>query len=81
MSRVEVTLPDDLSDRIDRLVEQGEFLNRQAAMEELLSMGVSTYDTTDEPGEELDDELFNQKVEEQQDPALRDNVEGDGSPY
>ncbi|WP_224333771.1 CopG family ribbon-helix-helix protein [Haloprofundus halobius] len=81
MSRIEVTLPDDLSDRIDRLVEQGEFLNRQKAMEELLSMGVSTYDTTDEPGQELDDGLFNQKVEEQQDPALRDNVEGDDPPY
>ncbi|WP_117595500.1 MULTISPECIES: DUF7120 family protein [Haloprofundus] len=75
MSRVELTLPDDLSDRIDILVEQGEFLTRQKAMEELLSMGISTYDTVEEDEIQMEEELFHQAVSDQQDPAMRD--EGD----
>ncbi|WP_224270839.1 ribbon-helix-helix domain-containing protein [Haloprofundus salinisoli] len=75
MSRVELTLPDDLSDRIDLLVEQGEFLTRQKAMEELLSMGISTYDTVEDDDPQMEEGLFNQAVTDQKDPAMRD--EGD----
>ncbi|WP_224450266.1 ribbon-helix-helix domain-containing protein [Haloprofundus salilacus] len=77
MSRVELTLPDDLSDRIDMLVEQGEFLTRQKAMEELLSMGISTYDTVDDEDPKMEEGLFNQAVTDQQDPAIRDEGSDD----
>ncbi|KTG07631.1 CopG family transcriptional regulator [Haloprofundus marisrubri] len=73
MSRVELTLADDLSDRIDMLVEQGEFLTRQKAMEELLTMGISTYDTVDDDDPQMDEGLFNQAVSDQQDPAMRED--------
>jgi Arc/MetJ-type ribon-helix-helix transcriptional regulator len=71
MPKVEVSLPDRVETEIDRLVEQGEFVNRDQAVEELLSMGVSAYDVeeeTEEPGEDL----FSQTVEDQHDPAMTD---------
>lgn len=70
MPEVEVSLPDRIDSEISRLVEQGEFLNREQAVEELLSMGVSAYattETTDEPGQDL----FTQMTDDQQDPAAR----------
>lgn len=77
MPEVEVSLPDRIDSEIARLVEQGEFLNREQAVEELLSMGVSAYaptDTTDEP----DQDIFTQMTEDQQDPAARGD---DGDEY
>jgi len=76
MSKIEVSVPDQLSSEIDRLVEQDEFLSRDQAIEELLSRGVSAYDVDDEPTEELDTELFTQAVEEQQDPASELDQDG-----
>ena len=70
MPEVEVSLPDRIDSEISRLVEQGEFLNREQAVEELLSMGVSAYaptDTNDEP----EQDLFTQMTDDQQDPAAR----------
>jgi Arc/MetJ-type ribon-helix-helix transcriptional regulator len=77
MPEVEVSLPDRIDSEIARLVEQGEFLNREQAIEELLSMGVSAYapaETTDEP----DQDIFTQMTDDQQDPAAR---EEDGDEY
>ncbi|MFB6135843.1 MAG: CopG family transcriptional regulator [Halobacteriaceae archaeon] len=73
MPQIDVKLPDRINDQIDRLVEQGEFLNREQAVEELLSMGMSAYDTSDESDEVSSEELFTQAVEDQQDPAMRDD--------
>ena len=70
MPEVEVSLPDRIDSEIARLVDQGEFLNREQVVEELLSMGVSAYapaETTDEP----DEDLFTQMTDDQQDPAAR----------
>ncbi|MEF8778280.1 MAG: CopG family transcriptional regulator [Natronomonas sp.] len=70
MPEVEVSLPDRIDSEIARLVEQGEFLNREQAVEELLSMGVSAYapnETSDEP----EQDIFTQMTEDQQDPAAR----------
>ncbi|WP_440006175.1 ribbon-helix-helix domain-containing protein [Halomicrococcus sp. SG-WS-1] len=75
MSKIEVTLPDRINDDIDRLVEQGEFVNREQAVEELLSMGVSTYNVTEETTTE-DEELFTQTVDDQ-DPAMQDEPNDD----
>ena len=77
MPEVEVSLPDRIDSEIARLVEQGEFLNREQGIEELLSMGVSAYapaETTDEP----DQDIFTQMTDDQQDPAAR---EEDGDEY
>jgi Arc/MetJ-type ribon-helix-helix transcriptional regulator len=69
--KIEVSLPDRIDTEIDRLVEAGEFVNRDQAVEELLSMGTSAYQETspDEP----EDEWVMQSAEDQQDPALRDD--------
>ena len=73
MGKVEVSLPDRVDSEITRLVEGGEFVNRDQAVEELLSMGVSAYDTTEEEDTPAaDQELFSQAVEDQQDPAMQD---------
>jgi len=74
MAELEVTLSDRLDSEIDRLVDQGDFLNREQAIEELLSMGVSAYDTDDEEEPiEPDEEMFTQAVNERQDPAMDDD--------
>jgi Arc/MetJ-type ribon-helix-helix transcriptional regulator len=75
MPDVEVSLPDRIDSEIDRLIEQGEFLNREQAVEELLSMGVSAYAPTEEDDEE--EKLFTQMTDDQQDPAARQDDEGD----
>ena len=60
MPKVEITIPDRLEMQITQMVEQGEFLNREEAIEELLSTGVKAYKTSgpmddeDEPGLEDD---------------------------
>lgn len=76
MSKVEVTLSDRIDGDIDRLVEQDEFVNREQAVEELLSMGMSAYDTTEE-STEVDEELFTQTIDDQQDPAMRNDQPDD----
>ena len=77
MPKTQVDLPDRIDSDITRLVEQGEFLNREQAYEELLKMGISAYgpaeELTDEPGENL----FDQRVNEQQDPAARQDEPDD----
>ena len=69
MVTLEVALPDRIKSDIDRPVEQGDFLNREQAIEQLLSLGVSAQDTDSESEEELTEDLFTQAVDDQQDPA------------
>ncbi len=71
MPKTEVDLPDRIDSDITRLVEQGEFLNREQAYEDLLKMGISAYGPAEETGDEPEEDLFNQRVDEQQDPAAR----------
>jgi len=54
MPRIEVTLPDDVEVQLDQMVDQGEFVNREEAIEELLSLGIKEHQTvaeTEERGE------------------------------
>lgn len=79
MPKIEVSLPDRIENDIARLIEQGEFVNRDQAVEELLTMGVSAYDIEEEtttPGAEED--LFSQTIDDQQDPAMQDEPQDDG---
>jgi Arc/MetJ-type ribon-helix-helix transcriptional regulator len=81
MAQIEVDLPDRITGELNRLVESGEFLNRERAVEDLLQRGVSAYDIEEEPGgmEEMDEDLFTQAVEDQQDPAMQED-HGDDEP-
>ncbi len=78
MTQIEVSLSDQTESELRRLVEQGEFINRDQAVEKLLSRGLSAYQTTEEePLSEMDENMFDQMTDEQQDPALQDEGTGD----
>ncbi|MEZ3143888.1 CopG family transcriptional regulator [Halobaculum sp. MBLA0143] len=73
MTQIEVSLSDQTESEMQRLVEQGEFINRDQAVEKLLSRGLSAYQTTEEDAAtEMDESMFDQMTDEQQDPALQD---------
>ena len=77
MSKVKVSLSDQTVSDIERLVEQGEFINQDQAIEDLLKRGVSAYNTTDDSTESaLDDQMFGQTAADQQDPAMQDDDYG-----
>ncbi len=44
MPRVEVNIPEHLEMRITRLIDRGEFVNREEALEALLSAGLKAYE-------------------------------------
>jgi len=46
MPKVEITVPEHLEMQIAQLVDQGEFVNREAAVEELLATGLKAYKTS-----------------------------------
>ncbi|SDZ79291.1 transcriptional regulator, CopG family [Haloplanus vescus] len=55
MPNVEITVPEHLEMQIAQLIEQGEFVNREEAIQELLSTGLRAYKTSgpieeEEPG-------------------------------
>ena len=78
MTQIEVSLSDQTESELRRLVEQGEFISRDQAVEKLLSRGLSAYQTTEEePVTEMDESMFDQMTDEQQDPALQDEGTGD----
>ena len=43
MAEIEVDIPTRLDTEIDQLVDEGEFLSRQEAIEDLLSTGLQSY--------------------------------------
>ena len=69
MSDTKVNLPDRIDSEIDRFVQQGEFINRDEAVEELLTLGLTAFDTDDDPGREPGEDLFTQATDDQVDPA------------
>lgn len=77
MTQVKVSLPDQTHNEITRLVEQGEFINQDQAVEELLKRGLTAYGPTDDSGAEIDETMFGQRATDQQDPALQDDDSAD----
>jgi len=75
MPTAEVSLPDDVDIEIRQLIEEGEFINRDQAVEELLSLGVSAYTTDESANQTTDEDLFTQVVDDQQDPAMRNEAD------
>lgn len=81
MPTAEVSLSDKTENEITHLVEQGEFLNRERAIEELLTMGISAYDTGDSTEEEAVDDVFTRSRTDRRDPAVDDGGAGDEYPF
>lgn len=79
MPTTEVDVPDRMESDIALLVEQGEFLNQDKAYEELLTMGISAYGAAEETSDERREDVFNQRVDDHQDPAARSDESGE--PY
>ena len=50
MPKVQLTVPEHLEMQIAQLVEKGEFVNREEAIEELLSTGLRAYKTSGQIG-------------------------------
>ena len=73
MPKLKVSLSDQVRSELQRLVDQGEFINREQAVEQLLTMGLSAYDTVEESPPEVGEELFSQAVDDQQDPAMEND--------
>jgi Arc/MetJ-type ribon-helix-helix transcriptional regulator len=46
MPKMEITIPEHLEMQITQLIEQGEFINREEAVESLLSSGIRAYKTS-----------------------------------
>lgn len=46
MPQLEISLSDDVDMQIDQLVTQEDFVDRQDALEEILSLGIKEYQTT-----------------------------------
>jgi Arc/MetJ-type ribon-helix-helix transcriptional regulator len=75
MPTFEVSLPDKIDTDIQSLVDQGEYLNREQAVEDLLSRGISAYQTTADTSDEGFDDAFAEGFDDQQDPARRDDTD------
>jgi Arc/MetJ-type ribon-helix-helix transcriptional regulator len=54
MPKIEITVPEHLEMQIAQLVEQGEFVNREEAVEELLATGLKAYKTSGPMDDEED---------------------------
>ncbi len=59
MPKMEITIPEHLEMQITQMVDQGEFINREEAIEDLLAAGVRAYKTSgpmddEDPGYEED---------------------------
>ena len=79
MPESEVTLPDRVTSDIDRFVESGEFLNWDQAVEELLTLGLSAYQS--EESAETEESVFTGTVDDQYDPAIADDDPGSDRMY
>ncbi|MFB6114601.1 MAG: ribbon-helix-helix domain-containing protein [Halodesulfurarchaeum sp.] len=79
MADTKVDLPDRTVGEIDQLVEQGEFVNREQAIEELLDMGLSAFQTTEERETTFEPDMFSQSVSDQEDPAALDEQDNERS--
>ncbi|MFD1512392.1 ribbon-helix-helix domain-containing protein [Halomarina rubra] len=63
MPKVEINIPEHLEMQMTQMIEQGEFVNREEAVEDLLAAGLRAYRTgsamdDDEPGAFEDDGMM-----------------------
>ena len=75
MPQLEISLADDMDMQIDQLVAQDEFVDRQEALEEILSLGIKEYQTTMET-DTRDEMEFADEMMETTERSLGDDDEG-----
>ena len=75
MPQLEISLSDDMDMQIDQLVTQEEFVDRQEALEEILSLGIKEYQTTMET-DTRDEMEFADEMMETTERSLGDEDEG-----
>jgi metal-responsive CopG/Arc/MetJ family transcriptional regulator len=75
MPQLEISLSDDMDMQIDQLVTQEEFVDRQEALEEILSLGIKEYQTTME-SDTRDEMEFADEMMETTERSLGDEDEG-----
>ena len=75
MPQLEISLSDDMDMQIDQLVTQDEFVDRQEALEEMLSLGIKEYQTTMET-DTRDEMEFADEMMETTERSLGDEDEG-----
>ena len=63
MPQLEIALSDDVDMQIDQLVSQEEFVDRQEALEEVLSLGIKEYQTTMDSKERDEMEFADEMME------------------
>ncbi|WP_135828289.1 DUF7120 family protein [Halorussus halobius] len=63
MPQLEIALSDDVDMQIDQLVSQEEFVDRQEALEEILSLGIKEYQTTMDSKERDEMEFADEMME------------------
>lgn len=68
----EIDVPDRIDGEIRRLVDQGDFLTKEQAFEELIERGLATYGAEPNDSGTVAEDMLSEVVEEQQDPAARD---------
>ena len=75
MPQLEISLSDDVDMQIDQLVSHEEFVDRQEALEEILSLGIKEYQTTME-SDTRDEMEFADEMMETTERSLGDEDEG-----
>ena len=75
MTTVEVTLPEEMDAELEYLIEEGEFVSRDQAVADLISIALRTDDEDSTP-DYLADDIFMQTIADQQDPADREGPRG-----
>lgn len=70
MPRVEVEIPDNVEVELDRMVDEGEFVSRQEAAEEILAHGLQVYEPETESGNREDEEYFGEEMRETSERSL-----------
>jgi metal-responsive CopG/Arc/MetJ family transcriptional regulator len=75
MPQLEISLSDDVDMQIDQLVSQEDFVDRQDALEEILSLGIKEYQTTME-SETRDEMEFADEMMETTERSLGEDDDG-----
>lgn len=57
MVKIDVDIPESLDMKVQRLVDEGEFMDYESAINELISTGVTAYRTDNDKDDSFDDDF------------------------
>lgn len=69
MVKIDIDIPDRLDVKIQRMVDDGEFVDYESAVNELISTGLTAYRTDNSSDDEFDDEFDDKFNDEMGDPS------------